>query len=56
MQNQSKYFFCYSINLFRFIRDRGICYISKGINPSTNKTFWLFERNEDLNNLLAQWK
>ena len=53
---QSKYFFCYSINLFRYIRDNGIRYISKGINPSTDRSFWLFERTEQLNKLLSEWK
>lgn len=53
---KNKYFFCYSINLFRFIRSKGVKYISKGINPSTNKTFWLFEKTEELSQVLEQWK
>jgi hypothetical protein len=52
----NKYFFCYSINLFRHIRDSGIQYISKGINPSTGRSFWLFERTDELNDKLTEWK
>jgi hypothetical protein len=56
MQQQNKYFHCYSINLFRKIKASGLKYISKGVNPNTNKTFWVFEKDEKLKKILSQWE
>jgi hypothetical protein len=54
-QVNDKYFFCYSINLFRYIRNNGICYISKGTNPNTKRNYWLYEKNTNLSNILKEW-
>jgi hypothetical protein len=53
---QNKYFYCYSINLYRAIRQNNIPYVMKGIHPKTNKTYWVFERNQLLSDVLKNWK
>jgi len=53
--NNNPYYFCYSINLLRFIRDNNIENIAKGINPKTNRTYWMFLRNNKLDTILNQW-
>lgn len=55
VQNNNSYFFCYSINLLRFIRNNNIENVAKGINPKTNRTYWMFERNSKLDIILNQW-
>ena len=46
---------CYSPKLKQFLKDKECRYILVGLNPNTLKTFWVYERNEQLNNLLKEW-
>lgn len=50
-----KYFYCYSYPLKSFIMDSGEKYVIKGIHKNSQKTFWVFERNENVERLLAEW-
>lgn len=45
----------YDINLRRFLTEHGHRYILFGKNVNSNDMFWVFERNEDLNQLVKQW-
>ena len=45
----------YDINLKKFLSDHGVKDIIYGMNPNTNKLFWVYERNEILNQLLNLW-
>ena len=51
-----KYFYCYSYPLKEFLIANGQASIVAGIHPSTNKKYWVFNSNEQLNNLLTEWK
>lgn len=42
--NNNDLFFCYSIKLFRYLRDNGFRYESKFIHTETSKTCWTFKR------------
>lgn len=53
--NNDKYFFCYSPNLYHKIKSNNLCYITKGNNPSNNKTFWVFEKTDILKQILIKW-
>ena len=55
MNTVNQYFFCYSINLYREIKDNNIYYITKGINPSSNRSFWVFEKTDKLKQILTSW-
>ena len=46
---------CYSPHLKQYLINNDCKYILCGLNPSTKKTFWVFERNQKLNNLLENW-
>jgi hypothetical protein len=49
-------FYCYSPKLKKFLcQVKNISYIGKGINSDTNKTYWLFIRNKELNISLDEW-
>ena len=54
-QESKRYFFCYSANLKNFLLDNGLKYDFVAVNKQTNKTFWKFERNERLKQLLTLW-
>jgi hypothetical protein len=55
-QIQNNYFPCYSPNLYKYLKyNHNIPYIIKGINPNTNKTYWLFETTDQLQQILNQW-
>lgn len=54
MENQ--FFYCYSGKLKSFlIYKNNIRYLHKGHNDKTNKDFWVFYRDEQLNNALTEW-
>lgn len=40
-------FFCYSMNLFHFLKANGFWYLYKDVNPSSNKYYWVFERTPE---------
>ena len=45
----SEVFYCYSPTLHKEIIDKlGQRYIAKGINPSTNREYWIFLYNDAL--------
>lgn len=51
----NRFFYCYSPVLYRFLRESGVKYICTGLNESTMRQFWQFERNEKLNDLLTEY-
>ena len=51
----SKFFYCYSMNLKKFLMDNGMRYDLVANNPNNNKLFFRFERNEELCKLLDKW-
>lgn len=50
-----KLYCCYSINLRDFLYKNGIKYELCALNPNTQNMFWVYIRNERLNELLSQW-
>ncbi|OWW11709.1 hypothetical protein BUE63_02445 [Bacillus sp. MB353a] len=56
MFQEKEYFFCYSTNLHEFLRyEKGIKYICTAFHDTTNKRFWLFERDGKLLNALDEY-
>lgn len=51
--NQSKYFFCYSINLHRKLRAAGASSICEALS-TRNKRFWLYEKDETVQRVLNE--
>jgi len=47
---------CYSVPQMKFLTDlKQIRYELVALNPTTNKKFWIFVRDEKLNNALQEW-
>lgn len=51
----SEYYFCYSLKLQSIIKQNNIPYIVKAVNPSTNRTFWLYKVTDQLSTILTKW-
>ena len=51
-----KYYYCYSYPQKKFLMDNGEYVIVKGINPNSQKKYWVFEKNDKLDVLLTEWK
>lgn len=48
-------FYCYSPNLKKFLSEKGMKFLHRGLNENTQKYFYVYERNEQLNILLTEW-
>ena len=48
-------FTCYDLNQKNFFKDNGIKYLVCGLNERTLRKFWVYERNEKFNSVLALW-
>ncbi|MGL6175101.1 MAG: hypothetical protein ACRC1P_10900 [Cellulosilyticaceae bacterium] len=47
---------CYSVPLMKFLTvKKGLRYELVALNPNTEKTFWIFIRDEKLNEALKEW-
>ena len=50
------FFFCYDANLSHYLKfDKGFNYITKAINPNSNKIFWLYWKSEQLNIAISEF-
>jgi hypothetical protein len=48
---------CYSVPLTDYLTNvKHIKYKLVGLHPETHKKFWVFIRDEKLNNALSEWK
>lgn len=54
-KSNNPYFFCYSINLYRQLKNNNLYYITQGTNPSSNRDFWVFEKSDKLKQILTKW-
>lgn len=51
-----KYYYCYSYPQKKYLMDNGERYVIKGNHVNSQKTYWVFERNEILDKLLTEWQ
>lgn len=50
-----KLYCCYSINLRDFLFANGLRYELAALNPNSKKLFWVYVKDEKLNELLSRW-
>ncbi|WP_226035585.1 DUF5659 domain-containing protein [Aquibacillus saliphilus] len=53
--NKKDLFYCYSINLFHFLKANGFFYVVRGVNPNNDLSYWVFERTPNFLEALTQW-
>ena len=46
---------CYSLNLRNYLRDNGLRYELCALNPNSKEMFWVYVKEEKLNELLNKW-
>lgn len=52
---RSSVFITYDVNLKKYLWNNEIDNILCGLNPKTKNKFWVYERNDRLNNKLDEW-
>lgn len=53
--NTNEFFYCYSPNLHKHLRDKGIRYTCTGLNENTMRKFWQYKRDFKLNDILRKY-
>lgn len=46
---------CYSINLRNYLKNKGLKYKLCALNPNSKNLFWIYIKDDNLNNLLNEW-
>ena len=46
---------CYSLPLRNYLYENGLRYKLAALNPNSQKLFWVYIKDEKLNNLLNKW-
>lgn len=46
---------CYSIDLRNFLKNNGVQYKIVAQNPNSQRIFWVYVRNSELDKLLSEW-
>ena len=46
---------CYSLPLRNFLYNGGLRYKLAALNPNSKKLFWVYVKDEKLDNLLNEW-
>ena len=53
--NTNDFFFCYDREVAKFLRyEKGIQFVTKALHCKTKAEFWLFPRDEELENALDE--
>lgn len=55
MEDNIELYTCYSLNLRNFLYNNGVKYKLAARNPNSNKLFWVYIKNQKLNELLTRW-
>jgi hypothetical protein len=55
MDENKKYFFCYSVPLKHFLKEKGLRYDFFGANPNSGLPFWGYPRTEEVLSALTEW-
>lgn len=46
---------CYSLPLRKYLYKNGMKYILAALNPNNKRLFWVYVKNDKLDNLLGKW-
>lgn len=54
--NKDEFFFCYNMNLSKYLYEHGFRYILKAREMKTGNIFSLYKRNKELDSIIEQYK
>lgn len=46
---------CYSINLRNYLKENGLRYKLAALNPNSKELFWVYVKDQKLDELLNKW-
>ena len=52
---EAELYCCYSLPLRNYLYENGLRYKLAALNPNSQKLFWVYIKNEKLNDLLNKW-
>ncbi|MEK4628708.1 hypothetical protein MKZ17_10925 [Solibacillus sp. FSL R7-0682] len=55
MKSDNKFYYVYDVNLSKYIKSNGISYIIKARSIMDNRIFTMYERTDELMNLIKTW-
>ena len=55
MHNDIELYTCYSLNLRNYLSNNGLRYKLAARHPNSNNLFWVYVKDEKLNELLTKW-
>lgn len=55
MDKKNKLYYCYSLNLRRYLFENGVKYEIAALNPNSKKLFWIYQMSDKLSELLIRW-
>lgn len=55
MNESVQLYACYSLNLRNYLYDNGLRYKLAARNPNSNKLFWVYIKDKQLDDLLTRW-
>lgn len=53
--NNVELYCCYSLPLRKYLSENGLRYKLAALNPNSKNLFWVYIKDEKLNDLLNQW-
>ncbi len=54
-ENNVELYCCYSLNLREFLYNNGVRYKLAALNPNSKSLFWVYVKDEKLDELLSEW-
>lgn len=54
-KKEQKLYYCYSINLRKYLYSNGLRYELAALNPNSKKLFWVYIVTDELEDLLIKW-
>lgn len=55
MLKKENLFYCHSLGLFHALKRKGFFYLLKGIHEKTGLNFWVFEKSDELINVVKEY-
>lgn len=53
--DNNEFFYCYSTNLFHFLKANGQRFICTGLHATTKRQFWQFRKTNEVQSLLDEY-
>jgi hypothetical protein len=52
---ENKFFYCYSVKMKDFLKSQGFVYITKALNPNSQRPYFMFNKSIELDEAIQKW-